>query len=507
MKKQLIAILALLTVGTTILTAQEVNTLYFLENAPMRHKINPAFQPVSQVYVGLLPIHYTSFSAGNNALALNDLIYKKDGKLITGLYPGETDKLSNRLKNDLRFTTNLELAILNFGSRTKDSLGYFHFGVNEKIEGTLAIPGDIYDALNSGTDHPGGRTVSLKSLALNVTAMAEFSVGYSRKAFENKWVIGGKVKFLYGNAYADFRMNDAYLKMYPDQLQTYISGDLNLAGPFVKNMPARIDKDNISRLTDYMDKSVGGFLKPKGLGGAVDLGFTYKPIEQLQIAVSVTDLGFVHWNSTTYSMKGDTTYTGPVMHYSELTSTTAEEQNTGLNAIFDTIGTYVSSFVQNSMVGRMTGSTGVTRMTNTRLHVGVDGNFCKNKIGIGVYSQTQFRNGRVYEEVTIGAAVRPVNWFNLALSYSFVNGRGNSMGAGLSFMPYDGLNILLMTDYIPFTYADVSNGDKSYTVPYKMKGLNFGIGVTIVVGTNPSTAKKKVYVKDVEDNIPTNTNL
>ena len=31
--------------------AQQVNTLYFLENAPMRHTINPAFQPVSKGYV------------------------------------------------------------------------------------------------------------------------------------------------------------------------------------------------------------------------------------------------------------------------------------------------------------------------------------------------------------------------------------------------------------------------------------------------------------------------
>jgi hypothetical protein len=41
--------------------AQQVNTLYFLENAPMRHIINPAFQPVSKVYVTLPAMGYTSF--------------------------------------------------------------------------------------------------------------------------------------------------------------------------------------------------------------------------------------------------------------------------------------------------------------------------------------------------------------------------------------------------------------------------------------------------------------
>jgi hypothetical protein len=147
-------------------------------------------------------------------------------------------------------------------------------------------------------------------------------------------------------------------------------------------------------------------------------------------------------------------------------------------------------------------------MTNTRLHVGLDANFCDNKIGIGVYSATQFRNRRVYEEVTLGLAIRPVNWFNLALSYSFMNGRWNSMGAGLSFMPYDGLNLTVMTDYIPFTYADVNYDGKSVTVPYKMKGLNLAFGVTIVAGTNPKKAKKEALaVPEKTNEIPTNTDL
>lgn len=39
------ALVAIMAIGAN---AQQVTTLYFLENAPMRHTINPAFQPVSQ---------------------------------------------------------------------------------------------------------------------------------------------------------------------------------------------------------------------------------------------------------------------------------------------------------------------------------------------------------------------------------------------------------------------------------------------------------------------------
>ena len=41
----LVALVAMLTLSAH---AQQVTTLYFLENAPMRHTINPAFQPVSK---------------------------------------------------------------------------------------------------------------------------------------------------------------------------------------------------------------------------------------------------------------------------------------------------------------------------------------------------------------------------------------------------------------------------------------------------------------------------
>ena len=47
----LAALVAMITLGTN---AQQVTTLYFLENSPMRHSINPAFQPVSSGYISLL---------------------------------------------------------------------------------------------------------------------------------------------------------------------------------------------------------------------------------------------------------------------------------------------------------------------------------------------------------------------------------------------------------------------------------------------------------------------
>ena len=90
-------ILAAALIAATCLSAQQVNTLYFLESAPMRHIINPAFQPVSRVYFGITPLSYTGINVTNN-VAMSDFIFKNnEGKTVTAFYPGEAERLKKTL--------------------------------------------------------------------------------------------------------------------------------------------------------------------------------------------------------------------------------------------------------------------------------------------------------------------------------------------------------------------------------------------------------------------------
>ena len=58
--------------------AQQVNTLYFIENAPVRHYLNPAFQPMSNFYLGFPVLGYSQFGVGNNSLTFYSLLQNKD---------------------------------------------------------------------------------------------------------------------------------------------------------------------------------------------------------------------------------------------------------------------------------------------------------------------------------------------------------------------------------------------------------------------------------------------
>ena len=135
MHKYLIAGLVALT--TISVSAQQVNTLYFLENAPMRHTINPAFQPVSKVYFNFTPLGWMSNSAGNNSLTMSDIftIDPTTGKTITILHPNADKKAFLKTYKKLMVSNDeLTLGFLNIGVRIKDK-GYLTIGINQRIQG------------------------------------------------------------------------------------------------------------------------------------------------------------------------------------------------------------------------------------------------------------------------------------------------------------------------------------------------------------------------------------
>ena len=128
-------------------------------------------------------------------------------------------------------------------------------------------------------------------------------------------------------------------------------------------------------------------------------------------------------------------------------------------------------------------------MASARLNVGIDANFWDNRVGVGIVSATRLYNARLYEEVTFGVAFRPVNWFNIAATYSLMNnGKYSNIGAGIGFMPYDGVNLTLAMDYIPTSYAALPNKDasapKQYFLPDKAKMVNLALGFSICWGSN-----------------------
>ena len=485
----------ILLATTSIASAQQVNTLYFLENAPMRHTINPAFQPASIFYLEFPVIGYTSLWAGTNSWTISDFLFKgPQGNTITPLHPDAKNWLDSK-PNSFVLEADAYLNLFSMGWAIRD-FGYFHLNISERIMSDAGFSSSLFQIndLSSGSIMPF-------SVHLNTLAYTDVAVGYSHK-INDKWTVGGKLKFLIGQANLHANLKDVTLSTSMDSLHLAGNGEIYAGASLRWNkLPTNPDDfDDFDIITLLADEHatatdiIKEVLKPAGMGAALDLGFTYKPIKNLQLTASVTDLGFIHWTrNARASMSIDTTFTGVDMDFGDYGSLDGFDSDSLMSSLISPLGGYSNAIHIDEIDNEPSPH---TNMIITNLNVGIDANFWKNRIGIGVYSRTRFYNNHISEEVTLGAALRPCNWFNLAASYSFINGRWSNIGAALTLAPYDGLMLTLATDYIPTTYAKAATSLGNVSLPYKTPGFNVAFGIAIVAGTNYKGKKVKDKDKD-----------
>lgn len=501
MKTLLRYIFALIVLQSAIIAhAQQINTLFFLENAPMRHTINPAFQPISKGFVNISPLGWMSAGVGNTSLTVSDILFldPQTGKTITPLHPnGDKQALLKTLNNMTLINGDATLGIVNLGLRIKEK-GFLTIGINEHIEVGATLPRAIPQIMLGGfmTDLEGTNSFNLSRIGLAATVYTEIGVGYSHQINE-KWTVGGKLKILIGQANIGLTAKNLTFDASIEQWDINGNMQLGIAGPFNFEQLPPIDGQNLMDIIDeathinpseLIDLSnpvkiaFGG-----GYGAAIDLGFTYKPNQNIQISAALNDLGMIHWaNANVYNCTMDTTFVG------------AGEFEYSDPAFHDQEGNFSTQLLLDSVLSNMQGLADAIRMKHSgnaynkmvsaKLNLGVDATFLNNKLTVGLLSATRLYNARLYEEITIGVGYKPFNWLNIAASYSLMNnGKFSNIGAGLSIMPKDGVNMTLALDYIPTTYAGIDiNGNTKYLLPYKSKMVNIALGFSVCWGTNPN---------------------
>lgn len=486
MKKSISNFLILLAVCmcTVSVQAQNVNTLYFLENAPMRHTINPAFQPVSDFYLPLPVIGFFSASTGNDAFMLKDLYFNDptSGNKIGALHPNAQSQVWGQMPDFFRAGTEIQFNLLSWGWRIRD-FGYFHVNSSERIEVQGGLPNHLFGQMLN----PGMENMDLSRLTAIGNVYSELALGYSH-IINEKWTIGAKLKVLFGHAHASANFDALNLQHAQGNATLQGNGQMIVAGAMDPQwINGEIStKEHLNTLWKY--------LVPSGYGGAFDFGFTYKPIKQLQLSAAVTDLGFMRWNKANYiSLTADTTLAGVGEYkYENYVQEGVFNTDSMLNSVDRNFNN-----LANSMELGDPKQNPLTHMMTAKLNIGLDANFWDNKVGVGVYSHTRFYNSYVTEEITLGAALRPCNWFNLAASYSFINGHWSNLGAAISLATYDGIMFTVAADYIPLSYAKATFDDKTISLPYKSNKLNVLVGVTIVTGTN--RPRQKVKAEDIDN--------
>lgn len=424
----------LLTLVTFSTQAQILRTSYFMESATNRIQLNPALRP-NRGYVNIPVIGALNVNASSNSLSTGDII----DVIGNGDTFYKSDAFINQLSASNRLNVSLNTDIVSFGFYRGKGFWSANIGLRADVDAT--IPKTMFEYLRSvDSSQPAwadGKGVDIRGQKLNMNAFTEVGVGYSR-IITDRLTVGGKIKFLLGmgnmkmdvrqmtiqgnlpswDDVADHYYDPSYWKGKEATIRTNAHLEASLKGFELKT-----DEDGMIDDFDMNGYGIAGY------GGAIDLGATYKVLDNLTVSAAVLDLGFISWskNSTTVaSADADD-------HY--------DESNYG-KFLDRTEGGTVFDF---DLIGLRTGDATKSRNTSlaTTLVIGGEYGFFNNKLSAGLLSTTRFGSMRTLTELTLSANYRPKSWLNTTLSYSMIQSRGKSFGLAVKVGA-----LMLGTDYM-----------------------------------------------------------
>lgn len=473
--------------------AQQVNTLYFMEDIPIRHFLNPSFQPTTDFYVSLPVIGFTQFGVGNNSISLKDVIYNVNGKRITFLDSlGNIPRFYNTIKSNLVVRTDFQTTLLSVGFRNKSS--YWTFSLSEKINGAVILPKDVFYISLFGTTNALNNSFNFKTLQSDISAYTEAAFGFSNQ-FDDKLTIGGKLKLLIGSANLSNTNNLFKLNTGNEKWTLMGEGAANYSGPVQIN-----ELNNYKSFTYTLPTTVSGWLKPAGIGAGIDLGCEYRINNRIKLSGAITDLGFIRWsrNTQNYLYGVNYTFDGVKTFENNTTISTLEDVYKKFILGNGLIDSMVTAF--NSSKTSKLQSTTYTTATTAKVNLGFEYSL-NDKMSLGILSNSQLFKNVMTEELTGSVNTRPFKWLNASLSYSVFNGRMSTLGAGLGLKT--GLfHWFIAADYIPLEKASLSlsdlgvkDPDINIHIPYDSKCFNVSVGMNIVFNKKIKTDRGLVRSK------------
>lgn len=414
--------------------AQVLRSSYFMESATNRIQLNPALQP-NRGYVNIPVIGSLNAATSSNSLSTGDVIDVIGGG--DSFY--KSDAFINRLSTNNRMNVSLNTDIISFGFYK--GKGFWSANIGLRADVDASIPKSMFEYLRSAdSSEPAwatGKGVDIRGQKLNLSAFTEVGVGYSRP-ITDRLTVGGKVKFLLGMANMKMDVNQLTIQgnlpswedvgdhyndpSYWADREATIRTDARLEAS-LKGFELSTDKDG---MIDDFDMNGFGIA---GYGGAIDLGATYKVLDNLTVSAAVIDLGFISYSkssTTVASAEADD-------HYDESNYRKFLDRTEG-GTVFDF-----------DLIGFHTGDATKSRVTSlaSTLVVGGEYGFFNNQLSAGLLSTTRFGRLRTVSELTLSANYRPKSWLNATFSYSMIQSQGKSFGLAFKV---DAL--MLGTDYM-----------------------------------------------------------
>lgn len=468
--------------------AQQALTLYNMDRVMQSQFINPSIDVPYKIHIGGLLVPVAGqlpppvyFNYANNSFYYNNIFHMGEGSKADNLVldlPLFMEKMERFHKTThMRFDTQIEL--LNVGIKLENM--FLTFALTEKYKYGVSLPYDLFEfTLNGNMPYMlESKPHDFSGLGVNFTHYREFAVGGSMQA-NDKITVGGRVKVLFGCSNINTDVEELSLYTDPEdysmtwttdmKIQTSLPDAINYLVHSTDRMidsvtfgPEQLLWDSIKQI-DLNNPFANPFLNPvnsfnfKNIGLGFDLGASYKLNPDIDIFASVTDIGFISWNTNpqNFVSKGEYDYRGIELGVWQ-DSTDVQES---LDKLADTLlNTFNFDLLETSYVTWLPSS----------IYVGGKYKFHPLLHFTALY-RGEFYRKTYMQSVTLGVNSNLTDWLSAHLTWSIANNSISNVGLGLTARA-GFFNWYIVTD--SFTNA---------LFPQKAKNLNLRMGCNIVFG-------------------------
>lgn len=438
MKK--IYILLLATLFTSSLMAQNA-TSYFMEGSTFRSQWNPAFAP-QRGYVNIPFIGGLQADIQGN-ISLDNLLFTKNGSLTTLLDASIPASLALSGLDDInRIGASINMSLIEFGAYTKNHRNFWSASLNMRMDMDVRAPYELFDFLKTGT------AGNFANLGMSTNSYIEATFSYSLPIID-KLYVGARAKFLVGAMRAAFNFDKFDAQMGADRWYAHTIGTLETSGIIPQTKRAN-DGSTVYDLEELEAKAPGGY------GFGLDIGATYDILPELQVSLSVNDLGFMAWSASNSA-------SGQVDKSLEFTGIEIDANGNSTRPSFDL----------DDMEFAIADKTGKTEMLRASINAGAEYNFLDHRIGVGLFYSTKFWKYKTHHNLTASANFRPLRWLHASGSFSYLGSDDTAIGLALNICP-GFINFFVATDIL------LSKKTPQW-IPIQQSNANvtFGLGVPI----------------------------
>ena len=156
---------ALVVASVSVGSAQGLRTSYFMDNVPLRLKMNPAFQP-TKGFFSLPALGSLGLMASSNSISMSDFsdIMDDDNGFLS-------EKFINNLEKDNTMTIDLNTDVISFGFFAGRS--FWTINVGARVIFNASIPKTMFEfGRNAGEVNPGDH-YEIENFEINADAYAE----------------------------------------------------------------------------------------------------------------------------------------------------------------------------------------------------------------------------------------------------------------------------------------------------------------------------------------------